>query len=124
MRGHRMGQRGHGPFGPMGGGPLARRADADADGAISSAEWQAFVGRLDADGDGEIVFEEWHAAGPGDREPRPERFEMILRHFDANDDGVLETADFDALFAELDADASGAIEADELPRHHFRHRRG
>lgn len=112
-----------GPRGAGGGGPLARRADADDDGEISSAEWRAFVAGLDADGDATIGWDEWHAAGPADREPRPERFEMILRFFDENDNGVLETSDFDALFAELDADGDGTIEADELPRPHFRHRR-
>lgn len=128
----RQSRRGGGPGmggpgrGPRGGAMIAFHSDADQNGEVTNAEWQGFVAGIDDDGSGEISADEWAAAlpGRGDREPPPEHFERLTSHLDRNDNGILETVDLDAIFDELDADASGTLETGELPRRRHRGRRG
>ena len=103
----------HGPQG----GFIVRGADADENGEITASAWQARVDTFDADGNGTIEESEWLAALPGapDHEPPPGFFEMITQHLDRNDNGVLETSDLDAVFAEHDGDGDGVITESELP---------
>lgn len=120
LRGEHGGRGGIGRAGAL----IAHKADADEDGEVPGAEWQALTAEIDDDGNGEIVEAEWLAAFPGrgHREPSAEHFARVVRLFDGNDNEILETADFDLLFSELDVDDSGTLEAEELP--HRRHRRG
>lgn len=101
-------------------GMIAKNADEDADGRITSAEWQGLVGRLDADGNGVVVPEEIHAViapdldggqmrqrrgGPGGagRGPGPggPPMEFTVDHL------------YEA-FDMMDTDASGDLEEEEL----------
>ena len=94
---------------------VARLADADEDRQVTGAEWQALLAGLDADADGVITQDEWFALLT-EREPSAERFERLVRVLDRNDNAVLETSDLEAIFDELDSDASGVIEEDEWRR--------
>ena len=126
----------------MGSHFIVKAADADADGGVDAAEWQTFLSALEVDADGAVDLDSLAEILPtpseGDRRPRgragasngdgersPARF--LSRALDADRDGTLELADFDALFASADTNGDGAITADELPErsaHGPRGRRG
>ena len=119
---------------------IVKAADADADGGVDAAEWQTFLSALEVDAEGAVDLDSLAEILPtpseGDRRPRgragagdadrgPARF--LSRALDADRDGTLELADFDALFASADTNGDGAITADELPErsaHGPRGRRG
>jgi Ca2+-binding EF-hand superfamily protein len=100
---------------------FARWADDDDDGAVSAAEWQAFLAARDDDGDGVVDLHARHARrGAGGAEH--------TSPLDADGNGTLEVSDLQALFARFDTDGDGALSAAELPdepgfhgrRGHFR----
>jgi Ca2+-binding EF-hand superfamily protein len=92
---------------------LARWADEDRDGALTSAEWSAFLADRDADGDGTLDF---HRRAPAGVERRP-------GPLDGDGDGALSTNEAQALFARFDADGDGQVSAQELPAVLERHGR-
>lgn len=135
FRGPRHGRGGPGKGrGPMAGMILARGADSDADGAVASQEWQAFLDSLEIGADGAITEDSLRAAlprrGPPRREPSGDsadggdqpRSSHLSRIFDRDGDAVLTIDDLNAAFAELDGDGNGELQAEELPR--FRGHRG
>lgn len=110
------------------GGPhrMMEEADADRDGAVSRAEFDAGVRarfeRMDANRDGALTREEQRAARELFRQahPRPER--------DANNDGALSRDEFlagpNAMFDRMDANRDGRLTAEERPAHRGEGRRG
>jgi Ca2+-binding EF-hand superfamily protein len=97
-------------------GPL-EKADANADGAVDQAEWNALFAKLDADGNGKLQGAE--LPGPHGFPP-PEALAFMLAHeADADLDGKVTTAEWQARIAALDTDKDGALAANELQ---FRHR--
>ncbi|MCB1053816.1 MAG: EF-hand domain-containing protein [Acidobacteria bacterium] len=116
-----FGQRVHGP-GPGGPGFMfLRQADADDNHEISQAEWAAMVSGLPHDGDGNIDVEALVASfledHPNAPQP-PEGAPRLSEALDRNDDGLVNDTDFAQIFADLDADGNGTIQAQELPRPH------
>lgn len=131
---------GAGRRGGMVGEGMLRRIDTNGDGMISKAENRAAAearfARMDANGDGTIAADErgkgmgkWKRGG-GRRGAMPEGGPMHggKSHgmkADANGDGVITRAEFDAQsaarFAAMDANKDGKIEKSELPQ---RGRRG
>lgn len=123
---------------PFMGGFIVRAADADGDGAVTTAEWQTFLGALDADGDGLVSEDEIHAVihppeGPRGERPRGPRaggprgdgpWAEGTHPLDRDGDGTVEVEDFNLIFAALDADGDGTVAADELPMPPHRHHRG
>jgi Ca2+-binding EF-hand superfamily protein len=131
----------------MGAGLLTRLADSDQDGTVTAGEWQDFLVQLPLDAEGNIDAASFaeslpspeectqcrkHHGGSGGGEagegarrqgPPRDRSHMVSRMLDTNDNQVLETADFEALFTALDADQDGSLSGDEIPtpRHHRRH---
>jgi len=111
------------------GGFIVRAADADDDGAVTTAEWQTFLGVLDADADGVVSEDEIHAVihppeGPRGERPRGPRAggprgdgpgAEGTHPLDRDGDGIVEVEDFNLIFATLDADGDGTVAADELP---------
>lgn len=123
-------------------GGMMRMADTDKDGAISRDEAVAAITKhfamVDANGDGKITREEMQATrakrraamaerwgerdggrrmgrrhgpdGPGPRGPG-----AMLARLDANHDGKLTRAEFDAPFEKLDANQDGVIDETERP---------
>ncbi len=132
----------HGRGPGMGRGPMAgiaRAADGDADGEVTSDEWQAFLGSLNPDADGAISEDDLRAVMPppaargGDRGARGYGQGArgrghgpcsggLSRMLDRDGDSVLEIDDLNAVFSELDQDGDGSLAADELPQ--FRGHRG
>lgn len=114
---------------PRHGAMIVRLADADRNHEVSADEWQQFLAELDADADGVITDDERVAFFESHRPahaPRPHREHKprsgnLLDH---DGDGVLETADLEAIFAELDANGDQTLQSDEMPRFPGRGRRG
>jgi hypothetical protein len=96
-------------------GPLAD-ADANRDGAVDAAEWNALFAKLDGDRDGKLEMEELHA-------PPPEALAYFLGHgADTDGDGKVTTAEWQARVSALDTDRDGALSPAELSfrmRHRF-----
>ena len=119
---------GPGPRGPRGSMLLSHVADPDRDGMVAAHEWQALLDALDEDADGVVSLDSLEAVLPeppdrGHRGRGPggmDRGSMLSIVLDRDGDDVLEISDLEEIFAELDANGDGALEADELPR--FRHR--
>jgi hypothetical protein len=100
-----------------------RRGDANEDGIITRAEFDASAGdrfaRRDDNSDGAITEDERQGrdGGPesGGRSGRGDR----MMDADANEDGIITRAEFDAsqneMFTRFDEDQSGAIESSEMP---------
>lgn len=105
-------------------GGFLRRADANEDGIISRAEFDASAAqrfaRRDDNSDGAITQDERQGprGGGADSGGRPDRGGRMT-DADANEDGTITRAEFDAsqneMFTRFDADHSGAIESTELP---------
>ena len=132
-------RRGHGPGmgrGQFAGMIVARAADGDRDGEVANDEWQAFLGSLEVEAGGAISEDSLRAALPGppgmkgapiegrsaeDRPvgPPPGHLSRVL---DRDEDSVLTIDDLNSVFAELDQDGDGNLQATELPR--FRGHRG
>jgi len=117
---------------PHHGAMIVRLADADRNHEVSADEWQQFLAELDADADGVITDDElvafFESRRPADA-PRPHREHKPRAGnlLDQDGDGVLETADLDAIFAELDANGDQTLQSDEMPGfpgkgHHGFHR--
>lgn len=99
--------------------PRAARGDANADGRLSQAEFQALQSqrmmRLAADGDGKISLAEWSADRRGPKTARdPAKGFAAL---DANRDGGIDAAEVQTVigrrFARLDADRDGQLSTTE-----------
>lgn len=102
----------------FGGPPPLMNADANDDGAISSAEWSALFATLDTDRNGKLEGTELPAGpphGPG------ALAHMLSHEADANGDGKVSLAEYKARIAKLDQDGDGALSPSELP---FRPRGG
>jgi|GEM_PF-4832025 len=119
---------------------LLHHADADHDGVVTAAEWQAMSDhisavwqQLDEDGDGNVAIEHGfgphafagHAGGRAGgrrfarmmrRHARPIIGGMMLRAADlaGNDDGTLERAEWTDFLAQADTDGDGTLGRDEL----------
>lgn len=101
------------------------QADADSDGVLTRAEFDASrvaqFARLDTDNNGELTREEMRAQR-GDRGRRGHRGHRGggLTRADANNDGNITREEFlarpTAMFARLDADNDGVIQASERPQ--------
>lgn len=127
--------------GMPGGAAMFDNADTDNDGQVTLAEFKApLVERFkqaDADSDGSVTAEEISAAmdamraerragGEGNKRwggkgPRGHGgAERLLERVDVDGDGAVTLAELDnrqtKMFALMDIDDSGAIDADELPR--------
>ena len=125
--GHRMGRDGGVPHMGGHGRGMAARMDLNGDGKVSPAEAEAIRTVMflqwDKDGDGVVTEEELMA-------PMIERIRaQIAKRFemhDANGDGRIDRAEFDATsavrFVEMDADGDGVLSGDELNRPHHRER--
>jgi hypothetical protein len=105
-------------------GGFLRRADANEDGIITRAEFDASAGdrfeRRDDNSDGAITEDERQGRGGApDSGGRSSRGGGRMMDADANEDGTITRAEFDAsqneMFARFDEDRSGAIESSELP---------
>ena len=113
--------------GGQGGGMLGRY-DADKDGKISLAEYEAgrqmMFGRLDADGNGTLTFAELDTAAKaaGDDQRAQMMIKRIdaLRAADANGDQAISADEYkaavDTEFKNLDKNADGFLTDDELPK--------
>ena len=108
------------------------KIDANHDGTISRAEYQAWVdgrfARLDANGDG-IVDADEVATSQAAAERAQKHAERFVRHYDASGSGEVSKADFEAKemqrFDRLGngADAVTEEQFDAATSRHFRHRR-
>ena len=106
-------------------GGFLRRADANEDGIITRAEFVASAAerfaRMDDNLDGAITQDERQRPGGGGPNSggRPGGGSGRMMNADANEDGTITRAEFDAsqneMFTRFDADHSGAIESSELP---------
>jgi hypothetical protein len=113
--------------------PLFEQIDADHDGAISRAEYQAWIdgrfAKLDSNGDGVVNADEI-AASPAAAERVQKRAEGFVRRYDASGTGNVSKADFEAReMKRFDRLGNGAdsITEDQFEAAHaraFRHRRG
>lgn len=124
------------PAAPRGPGHMMERLDANNDGAVTRAEFDAAhqtrFTQLDTNRDGSISQEERRAGRP----ERPERAEGErrgpggpgghgMRNPDANNDGVITREEFLAgptqMFERLDANRDGRLTAEERPPRGERH---
>lgn len=112
----------HGPGGDPAlrtGGLLGRAADADDSHDVTADEWAAFLAAVDSDGDGVVDMDALVALLPAPpHEPpagAPPLAEVLARDLDADGDGVVTTADLQALFDALDRDADGALTTADAP---------
>ena len=110
-----------GPHGGPHGGRMLERFDSDKDGAISPQEFAtaraANFARLDADGDGRIARQDFPDAVARAREERAER---MFEELDADKDGVLTKAEFEAhssrAFARMDRNGDGKLSPEDRGR--------
>jgi Ca2+-binding EF-hand superfamily protein len=110
----------------VGRGGFLRRADANEDGVITRAEFDASAGerfaRRDDNSDGAITQDERQGRGGGgaDNGGGSDRRGGRMMDADVDEDGTITRAEFDAsqneMFTRFDADQSGAIESSELPQ--------
>jgi Ca2+-binding EF-hand superfamily protein len=102
---------------------LAHEADANRDGKVTAAEWKARVAALDENKDGalatsELPFHRRHAFG-GDDEEEASGLPPFAAQWDANDNGVLDAGELDALFAAADEDHDGVLTFPHERHHRF-----
>lgn len=103
------------------------RIDADHDGKISRAEYQAWVDgrfdRLDANHDGSVDAKEI-AASPAAAERAQKRAQHFVEHYGGGDGGKVSKADFEAKeMARFDKLSAGAdsLTVEQLSARHGRH---
>jgi Ca2+-binding EF-hand superfamily protein len=113
---HQRGPGGPGHPGP--GGLFVYSADADRNREVTTAEWEAFLDKA-LGADGRLSAEELTALMPerrsGDERPhRAEHMAAFLDHLDRDGNDVVDAADFNAIFAQLDEDDDGTLEAGEF----------
>jgi hypothetical protein len=100
--------------------PLVMQADANDDGAVDAAEWNALFASLDKDHDGKLAGDEIAFHHP---EPPPEALAYFLAHgADGDDDRKITAAEWQKRVTALDADKDGALSPSELSfkmRHHW-----
>ncbi|MDN2567720.1 EF-hand domain-containing protein [Aquibium sp. A9E412] len=99
------------------------RADADDSGDVTFEEFAAAFGAfqsVDADGDGSLTVEEIAAEIERRRTERMAR--RMIERFDTDGDGVLTEAEIESrqqkMFALMDRNDDGKVDADEMPRRH------
>jgi Ca2+-binding EF-hand superfamily protein len=115
---------------PRAPGQRFERLDTDDSGSISFEEFAAAMGgrmdAADADGNGTLTVEE--VAAQLQKEHFRRQAQRMIRRLDANGDGQLTTAEIESrqkkMYALMDRDDSGAIEADEMRRGNREGRRG
>lgn len=120
--------------GPRGPHAMFEEMDANHNGAVTRAEFDAAqnaqFARMDANHDGSVTREERRAAFEAMRASRPQRERPNI---DANNDGTITRDEFlappTARFAELDKNRDGRLTGDEKPQrgmfgHHRRGHRG
>lgn len=104
-------------------GRIVSAADTDESGDVTSEEWTSFLASLEADKDGVVETEKLQGVlERGARGGRPERTQprggdlgaRRLQMFDRDGDEQIEITDLKAIFAEVDGDGSGVIEAGEM----------
>lgn len=115
---------------PPGPGGMLAAADANHDGVITRAEWDAAraarFAQLDANHDGSLSADERPHWGPppqqGQQPPSDHNGHHGMMNADANGDGVISRAEYDAqsaeMFARMDADHSGSINQAEMQAMH------
>jgi Ca2+-binding EF-hand superfamily protein len=102
---------------PGKGGPhtaALHHGDADGDGAISAAEWQALFANLDANSDGQLSGDELPGRGYHRGLPAAAIAGFIALDADADGDGTVTMSEFEARIAALDSDGDGALSMAEL----------
>jgi len=123
------------PSGGHGGGPL-RDADVNGDGVVSQEEFGArrnsHFSEADMDGAAGLSLAEFTALQEKRAaERRARRSARQFNRLDANNDGVIDEAEFaaraDKMFSRLDANEDGSLSAEELKkarmaRHHGGHK--
>ncbi len=123
-RAGRFGERGLGEMasGEMVGMVLSRIADINRDGEVAAGEWRGLLDSLEVDADGVISEESLQALLPEHpgRHRGSDRTARLTTVLDRDADGVLEIADLQAAFFEVDQDGDGALLGEEVPR--FRQR--
>ena len=113
-------------------GQRFERMDTDDSGTISFEEFAAAMdsrtgaAAADADGDGTLTVEE--IAAELQRQHFRRQAERMMRRMDADGDGTVTLAEIESrqrkMYALMDRDDSGAIEADEMRRGRGEGRRG
>jgi len=110
---------------------IGRMADANHDGKVTQAEWQAFIAKVDTNGDGFVTVDEikaLHAAHDhGDVQRHADMGNALppfLAHWDTDGDGRLSTAELMALFKAADKNGDGVLDQNDHPdfHGHFQHR--
>ena len=108
-----MGQHHH-----HGGGMWMKSIDTDGDGAISKAEADAWFNKLDTNHDGKIDPKEI-ASSPPLMERNLRTAERMAKQWDANGDGIVTRAEFDASakerFDKQDKDKTGKLARKPMP---------
>ncbi len=96
---------------------LARAADADESGDVTTEEWEAFVEAIDSDSDRVVDMDALVDLLPAPpREPppgAPTPQEVLGTELDHDEDGSVEVEDLEWFLALLDRDDDGAISSDE-----------
>ena len=125
-----MGPGGHHGMGdPDKGGPMFQEYDANGDGIVTKAEFEAKTAANFSEADvhhkGAITFEEFQDYAQKQMEKR--RQEMMKRHFDkmdTNHDGKISAEEFkvgtDKMFDWMDANHDGKIDASDRQQMHKR----
>jgi len=116
----RPGERGRGEMTPgeMTGIMLSRVADSNRDGEVVAGEWRGLLSSLEVGAEGVISEENLRALLPmrPGRHRGLDRTARLIKVLDRNADGVLEIADLEAAFSEVDQDGDGALLGEEVPR--------
>lgn len=104
----------------------AHQADADRDGELTAAEWDAWFEARDTDGDGTLSeADRAERSKRGDRARRAHRpHAELAAALDADGDGAVTRGDIAALAGRYDANGDGTLTADELPEVRHRGPRG
>ncbi len=113
--------------GAMVGMMLALGADADENRVTTESEWDAHVYAMDLDGNGELDLAEWTAALAPPEDARrgglnEERFAHMIERLDTNENGVIDVAEVESVFAKLDDDGDGEVKLERPRRRGPRHR--